>query len=83
MSDTDRSEGPDLSRESAQWWRALRERDLERVRTSGTTAAPATGNASGAVITTAGARTGLPRAVPVIRFEHDGVGAGAGEGGQQ
>ena len=73
MPDTGRAQGPDLSRKPAQWWRALREADLERVRTSGTTASLATGDAPGVVLTTTGAKSGVPRAVPVIRFEYDGA----------
>lgn len=65
----------------AAWWRALRDRDLERVRVTGTTNSLETGRASGVVITTIGARTGLPRAVPVIRFEHEGIYAVVGSKG--
>jgi deazaflavin-dependent oxidoreductase (nitroreductase family) len=81
MADEDRHKESDLSRKPAHWWRAVRERDLERVHVSGTTDSLQTGKAAGVVITTIGARTRLPRAVPVIRFEHEGVYAVVGSKG--
>lgn len=72
MSEQRRHLHADLSRKPADWWREMRAADVERARAGGTTAALLTGRAQAVIITAAGARTGLPRTVPVLRVEHQG-----------
>jgi deazaflavin-dependent oxidoreductase (nitroreductase family) len=62
---------PDLSQMPNDWWRGVQQQAVEQVRKTGTTAGlPADGPVI--VVTMTGAKTGLPRPVPLLRIQHEG-----------
>jgi hypothetical protein len=71
MSDNTSNNAPDFTQMSDEWWIELRKHATDQVLKTGTTAdLPAAGPA--VVVTAVGAKTGLPRSVPLLRIEHEG-----------
>jgi F420H(2)-dependent quinone reductase len=64
-------EKPDITEMPDDWWKALQKQAVDQVQKTGTTVGlPAAGPA--VLVTVIGAKTGVPRQVPVLRVEYDG-----------
>jgi F420H(2)-dependent quinone reductase len=71
MTDETSGDMPDFSRMPEEWWRTVQSQAVEQVQKTGTTAGlPAAGPT--VLVIVAGAKTGIPRHVPLLRVEHDG-----------
>jgi F420H(2)-dependent quinone reductase len=54
-----------------EWWKAIQQQAVKQVQETGTTdGLPAAGPA--VLLTVTGAKSGIPRQVPLLRIEHDG-----------
>jgi F420H(2)-dependent quinone reductase len=71
MSEQATGHTPDITEQPDEWWRALQQQAVKQVQKTGTTAGlRAAGPA--VLLTVTGAKTGIPRQVPVLRVEHNG-----------